>query len=439
MFKREENIKLFDCISKMLANNNSNVFNDALLGKITYLKLEDIDSLKGIEKIKNLERLEIIGKEDSTNIFEYKKIYQKNRENVNFDMKDVFMYYYGEYTKNQISEDDLKYIYKLNKLRYLDLSRQRNLINIDLKDLTNLETIILKECIYLKNIKNLDGLKINKRPFALYLDLAGCYRLKNIEGLNYYISHLMINNSKTNIYLPTIYFSKLPKSYQKRINENTHVFHFSELCPGYRSDINDYNMKIAYELACDIIEDCCNIDDDKMDKVNNVYRWVCNNISYDYEGLKMNENASLYTTREKYNKVIRSSFTTLYYKKGVCVGVSGLFNYLCSLIDVVALPAYCSAKQISFRRKVLSNHQISKIYLKGNAYYFDPTFDIDAIEFDYFGKNKDEISNTHFLAMGEYNEASGKSIQNILRVNGYIKNKKGHQKGEFKKNRGSRR
>jgi len=167
---------------------------------------------------------------------------------------------------------------------------------------------------------------------------------------------------------------------------------------------------------------------------------VCNHITYDYEGLKLNEAAPLYDTREKYNKVIRSSFTTLYYKKGVCVGVSGLFNYLCSLVDVIALPAYCSTKQIDFRRKVLTNHQISKIYLKNIAYYFDPTFDLDAIEFEFFGKNKSEISSTHFLAVGEYGEENGKSIQNILRVNGYMRNNEGKRKklGEFKKTRGSR-
>ena len=72
------------------------------------------------------------------------------------------------------------------------------------------------------------------------------------------------------------------------------------------------------------------------------------------------------------------------------------------------------------------------------AYYFDPTFDLDAIEFEFFGKNKAEISDTHFLAMGEYEEQSGRSIQNILRVNGYMKNNKGHSRGETKKTRGAR-
>ena len=109
-------------------------------------------------------------------------------------------------------------------------------------------------------------------------------------------------------------------------------------------------------------------------------------------------------------------------------------------MDVIALPAYCSTKQIDFRRKDLTNHQISKIYLKNIAYYFDPTFDLDAIEFEFFGKNKSEISSTHFLAVGEYGEENGKSIQNILRVNGYMRNNEGKRKklGEFKKTRGSR-
>jgi len=41
--------------------------------------------------------------------------------------------------------------------------------------------------------------------------------------------------------------------------------------------------------------------------------------------------------------------------------------------------------------------------------------------------------------MGEYGEVSGKSIQNILRVNGYMRNNKGKARGVFKKNKGYRR
>ena len=442
MLERRENPKLFEEIETSLnINGNLSVLSDSLLMRVKSLRLNDIDSLKGIEKLTNLENLEIVGKEDSTNIFEYKKIYQRNRDNKDFDMQDVFVYYYGEYTKNQISENDLTYIYKLKKLKYLDLSRQRNIKVIDLKELKNLENLYMSECVYLKEIKNINHLNIINNIKDLSIDLAGCYRLKKIGGINSLINKFisMNNQNKSEIYLPTIYFSKIDDKFRRKVIGKVKCFNWSELCPGYRSDINDANMLTAYNLAIDIVNECCKNDEDKMDKVSSIYKWVCNNISYDYEGLKLNENASLYETREKYNKVIRSSYTTLYYKKGVCVGVSGLFNYLCSLVDVIALPAYCSAKQIDFRRKILQNHQISKIYLKNKAYYFDPTFDLDAIEFDFFGKNKEEISATHFLAMGEYNEQNGQSIQNVLRVNGYIRNNKGKVKGEFKKNRGSRR
>ena len=65
-------------------------------------------------------------------------------------------------------------------------------------------------------------------------------------------------------------------------------------------------------------------------------------------------------------------------------------------------------------------------------------FDLDAIEFEFFGKSKGEISDTHFLAMGEYGEQEGISIQNILRVNGYMQNNKGHARGEMKKSKGIR-
>lgn len=438
MLRREDNIELFDAIcSNLLIENKPRCFDDELLKSISALKIDNIKSLNGLEQLENLEYLEIVGKEDSTNIFEYKQIYRRNRDNSDFDMQKVFMYYYGEYTKNQVKEEDIKDIYKLNNLKYLNIARQRNIISLNLKYLPNLKSLNLTECINLKELKNLDSLS-NLGSF--HLDLAGCYRLKKIDGIEKLLKARLKNNDvKSSIFLPTIYFSKLPKDFIQVINEKTKCCYWSELCPGYRSDITDHNMLIAYNLANDIVEYCTRNDENKMDKVSSIYRWVCNHISYDYEGLKMNETAPLQESREKYNKVIRSSFTTLYYKKGVCVGVSGLFNYLCSLVDVVALPAYCSTKQIDFRRTVLGNHQISKIYLNKVAYYFDPTFDLDAIEFEFFGKSKGEISDTHFLAMGEYEEKSGKSIQNILRVNGYIRNKNGKQMGTAKKDRGFRR
>ena len=442
MLRREENKELFDTICEENNIFNSNCLDDSFLSEIKSLTIESIKTLKGIEKLVNLETLEIIGQEDSTNIFEYKKIYQMNRGNSDFNMQDVFVYYYGEYTKNQINESDLNYIYQLKNLKKLDISRQKKIKLIDLKYLTKLENLNMKECVYLKEIKNIDKLNVVSSDIKkLAIDLAGCYRLKKIEGINSLINKFILvkNAEKSRIYLPTVFFGKIDEKFRRNVVGKVKCFNWSELCPGYRSDISDFNMLTAYNLAIDIINDSCKNDVDKMDKVSSIYKWVCNHISYDYEGLKLNENAALYDTREKYNKVIRSYFTTLYYKKGVCVGVSGLFNYLCSLVDVVALPAYCSAKQIDFRRKVLQNHQISKIYLKNKAYYFDPTFDLDAIEFEFFGKNKEEISDTHFLAMGEYGEENGKSIQNVLRVNGYMRNNKGHARGEKMKNRGYRR
>lgn len=437
MLERKENPELFEQIEISLnIMGNLSVLPDSLLSRIKSLKLDHIESLKGIEKLTNLEYLEIVGKEDSTNIFEYKEIYRRNRNKSDFDMQKVFMYYYGEYTKNQIKEDDLKYIYKLSNLKHLYLSRQRNIKQIDLKYFPLLETLDLTESVHLKELKNLDKIKCLDK---LHLDLAGCYKLNKIEGIDKLIDVRKTSNEKSNIYLPTIYFSKLDEKFLKSINDKTRCFNWSELCPGYRSNINDYNMNVAYVLAKDIVNECTKLDEDKMSKVKSIYEWICNNISYDYNGLKINESSSSYNIREKYNKVIRSSFTTLYYKKGVCVGVSGLFNYMCSLVDVTAFPAYCSTKQIDFRRTVLANHQISKIYLKKLPYYFDPTADLDAIEFEFFGKNKDEISGTHFLAMGEYSEGNGKSIQNILRVNGYTRNKNGKHKGPMKKTRGYRR
>ena len=438
MLRREDNIELFDAIcANLLIDNKTRCFNDEILSDIKELKIDEIKTLKGIEQLVNLEYLEIVGKEDSTNIFEYKQIYRRNRENSDFNMQKVFVYYYGEYTKNQIKEEDLKYIYKLKNLKYLNIARQRNIISLNLKYLPKLVSINMTECIHLKELDNLYALSHLEN---LHLDLAGCYRLKKIDGIENLLKARLNNNSiKSRIFFPTIYFAKLPKNFIKIINEKTRCCNWSELCPGYRSDINDYNMLVAYNLAKDIIDECTKNDMDKMDKVSSIYKWICNHISYDYEGLKMNESAVLYDAREKYNKVIRSSFTTLYYKKGVCVGVSGLFNYLCSLIDVTALPSYCSTKQIDFRRKVLNNHQISKIYLNKIAYYFDPTFDLDALEFEFFGKSKEEISDTHFLAVGEYTEQNGKSLQNILRVNGYIRNNKGKTLGTTKKTKGYRR
>ena len=115
MLRREDNVELFDAIcSNLFVEDKPKCFDDAILKSIRNLKIDNIKSLKGLEQLVNLELLEIVGKEDSTNIFEYKQIYRRNKDNSDFDMQKVFLYYYGEYTKNQIKEDDIKYIYKLH-------------------------------------------------------------------------------------------------------------------------------------------------------------------------------------------------------------------------------------------------------------------------------------------------------------------------------------
>ena len=76
MLERKENPELFEqIVMNFNFPGNLSVLSDSVLSRIASLRLNHIESLKGLEKLVNLEHLEIVGKEDSTNIFEYKEFY----------------------------------------------------------------------------------------------------------------------------------------------------------------------------------------------------------------------------------------------------------------------------------------------------------------------------------------------------------------------------
>ena len=61
MLKREENKELFDALcDNFNIKSNSTSFDDPFLSEIKSLKIDNIKSLKGIEKLVNLEYLEIV-------------------------------------------------------------------------------------------------------------------------------------------------------------------------------------------------------------------------------------------------------------------------------------------------------------------------------------------------------------------------------------------
>jgi hypothetical protein len=397
---QDTNLSYFDLIKNGISEDK--------LFKVKSLNLSSsngtrIKSLKGIERLVNLENLSIIGENYSSLYWEVKLV-NEARKNHNLDLLQQINKLKNDYTCDQIL--DLTPIYKCRKLVSLKLDNQRGIKEIDFSTLPRLRQISLKDCTNLEEIKGIDKIKefpskeFYKDIMSSELDLTGCYNLSKIENFDKFILSILpycnvINHPK--IMLPATKFftfiSNNPKLYSliellTTSKKYSSPFLWKELYVS--TGTSDLQLIILNKKINELITNNVKLRNyGNFKKIYAVYNWICKNFSYDKDGLKLSNDPKTdiktplsidYKITQRLTNVsdiIRSSFMTFIRKQGVCCGISSLFNYMLAYLGYDTEPVLCSSELRDYNKTmVVSNHQISAVKINGKKYYFDPTHDI---------------------------------------------------------------
>ena len=428
MFKREENPYLFDLIKEWYKKIDwnyygikngveikNNQFDDNQLKILKDLRLDVNDNifknqgLQGIENFENLEFLHIVlhAGSDIANSFDNCYNFSKNLKNLvelTVDVNKSRLCF--DVKNNNITHafsKDLPFDEIVKNNEQIESKLKATFPDVEYSAVLNLNNAKLHDVI-----RSINEVCDNVEPIKLQLDMHKYFYLQK-------------NN---------------PDLFDKLNDENCQIFITHETMPLKISQMGELQNNIK-----SVIKDVTNKDDNDLDKIFKVYQYISKAVKYDNENLdftrkdesyfygkvkedesskksllKERDNIAFYKLRskrqinkklnninEKLNKDkslfeksknidkkelserIRSPYYAMLDKKGVCVASSNLFNAFMLEMGYDAKPVYVGSNSNRI------NHQISKVLLPNNNwYYFDPTWD-KGDNPKYFAKTKNEI------------------------------------------------
>jgi hypothetical protein len=141
------------------------------------------------------------------------------------------------------------------------------------------------------------------------------------------------------------------------------------------------------------------------EKFRAIYRWVCENIAYDYTTFKSNQRQRERLTdpakRERWSNQVRATvFKNLLEKnKTVCTGYAYLVKELASFagIECKIIDGYGRNAQSNVRGNGVVNHSWNAVKLNGKWYLCDPTWSTGAFDVENFQFIK-RYDDAYFLA-----------------------------------------
>lgn len=403
---------------------------DDKLAKITSLKIQDNDikSLKGIEHLTNLSELALNGRSDFDNYLKNGNMRNMAINDPRFNMAQELRDIEDAYNRGQI--EDITPLYQLKKLKKLELRNQRKINEIDFSHNPNLNDVDMSYCTGLKTIKGLESLSCFKSGDVEKFEFGGCSQLKEVTNFPRLVDILDDVNviGQTYICLPTTTFCHITRDNKNACKKLEDMYRYGvapinwvEICQGnIRVENTTGQMAYAKAYADATIKTLfygqqpC-----PLELVNGVYRWICDNIKYDYDGLEQEKNEDPNGRWRKRDR-IRSSLISLIDKKAVCVGISNLFNFMMADLGYSADPCLCSSNLSNDARLTVADHQMSQIYINGETYYCDPTWDLGRKESRYFCLTKEEMEKTHQFTVASCGVESGQSLQQVLRLEGLL-------------------
>lgn len=473
MLKKSDNPQLFIAIAmeyqkldKSFSSIMATTLTDEQLARITTLTVNtnsmrefNVQSLAGIEQLTNLTHLSIRGQHSRAHAKDFSGAFERQKIYPGYDIDKDLEFYYNEYHCCQLSDEDITRLYGLTKLESIDLANQRSITEIDLSHFPNLTHLNMADCESLKTVKGMSKLKVVQDPKQLPskfayeesdFEFAGCYRIKDVESFMTVVENMAKNSDGVaHIHLPTAAYASLYRKHQKLgMNfKDTLAETYEHDCPvdwvetskgNVRAVHNSRQMRMATNRIEETLRTICpdNPQGDLV-RVARWYRWICDNVVYDYDNYNLEKTGTPKQVESVKHK-IRSSFTTVWDKKAVCVGISNLFNYGVNLMGYTAAPVSVSGSDLETdSRAVISDHQMSALFLSQGdnpevPIYCDPTWDLLKRdpetgrvlnpESRYFCKTYDEISTNHRFELDFYQQGQGAtSIQSDLRRLGCLK------------------
>lgn len=380
-----ENTTLAFTILKRLVKNGirdsvfpfESTFSQEELNSVEKITFTSTDSLEGIEILKNLKTLCIVG----------------NSSLDDFDDVDI----------------DYNCINSLNELQNLHIIENDNIFNLDISNLKNLKSLRLVNNENLNNIVGLSKLKKLEEVIICGNDI------KDFDNPIEYIKNTM--NTKINI-LDVIMYHKLfgsnpiIKNYLKdKINSNWSNISFGEMLyfDNECYELNFHQMEEMYIKACNIISRL-NLGDNEKDNILKVYEYIVNNLEYDYDGLDMR--TQLYIEKnlfqEKDNEYfkkrmlfINSSYSAIMDNKSVCDGYVNMMKFLLNIKDIESRKILCSFND---SLSIKPDHVIIKVKSDNEWYYCDPEKENNGSNLDFFMKDLEDIQKTHKISTLEKNK-----------------------------------
>lgn len=357
----------------------SNTYTYEQLHKIETLEINNLTSLKDIDKLPNLKVLKLISED-----------YNKFASFIDLEVNTLI-----NHIKN------FKHIENLENLEQLEIINDINIKRLDLLKLKKLKSLVLINNPNLETLKNLDslpslenvviyGTNINSRiNFDKYL--FNTYTAQtNILDINMY--HKIVKGDINNA-------EKISWLYRLGYNN----IEFAEKT-GFldKSIINPTEAYEMYNKAVQVIKDYNAHQFDDYKKIKFVYDYVVSSVKYDELGITYRDRKYLDVIRNHdlrdYNKndftKLHSSYNASIMGKSNCEGYVNLMRFMFQMLGIKSKNVYCAKKDsdaIAFY-----NHSIIKVQYNDGWYYCEPTWERPG-SFQYFMLNYEQITQTHIL------------------------------------------
>lgn len=313
-----------------------------------------------------------------------------------------------------------------NKDQITDLSiNNSSIYKLDLTGFTNLNDLSLTSNSKLTEIKGLDKIT--------HLSALEFYDNKLVDEKT--ICKFIINNMENNcdcrldILLYKRITSLIRKEYSKYRSSFREATWIEKISAGLeKHPIIEHTTTatgIFYSQIADILAEIIprsGVDD--LEAIFLIYSWIVQNVAYDHLGaksaLKMNSNEVSLNLNGNVQKVrlafgaiggTNGAFNAIYGKSVVCEGFAKIMQIFLKVYDydlkTIELASHCeldrSKRGQKLTRKVIDegeiNHSIIKVFLENQAYYCDPTNELQQdglVQQTKFMKTYEELSSSWF-------------------------------------------